>query len=125
MVTERTRFYRDKVNGKFLGVSAGLSDYTGIDAIWIRLGFVITTLMMGWPLIIYFALGMMASKKPAHLYADTQEQQKFWQGVRQSPARSAREVKAKFRDIDRRLAHVEEYYVSSNRQLSAEIEKLR
>ncbi|WP_230291586.1 envelope stress response membrane protein PspC [Croceicoccus sp. Ery5] len=122
--TERTRFYRDKVNGKFLGVSAGLADYTGIDAIWIRLGFLIATITMGWPFFIYIALGIMAPKKPSHLYTDRQEQQ-FWQGVRQSPARTAREVKAKFRDIDRRLAHVEEYYVSGNRQLSNEIEKLR
>lgn len=122
--TERTRFYRDKVNGKFLGVSAGLADYTGIDAIWIRLGFLIATITMGWPFFIYIALGFMAPKKPSHLYTDRQEQQ-FWQGVRQSPARTAREVKARFRDIDRRLAHVEEYYVSGNRQLSNEIEKLR
>ncbi|QNE06379.1 envelope stress response membrane protein PspC [Croceicoccus marinus] len=122
--TERTRFYRDKVNGKFLGVSAGLADYTGIDAIWIRLGFLIATITMGWPILIYIAMGMMAPNKPEHLYTDRKEQQ-FWQGVRQSPTRSAREVKARFRDIDRRLAHVEEYYVSGNRQLSDEIEKLR
>lgn len=122
--TERTRFYRDKVNGKFLGVSAGLADYTGIDAIWIRLGFLIATITMGWPILIYIAMGMMAPNKPQHLYTDRKEQQ-FWQGVRQSPARTAREVKARFRDIDRRLAHVEEYYVSGNRQLSEEIEKLR
>lgn len=122
--TERTRFYRDKVNGKFLGVSAGLADYTGIDAIWIRLGFLIATITMGWPILIYIAMGFMAPNKPSHLYTDRQEQ-RFWQGVRQSPARSAREVKARFRDIDRRLAHVEEYYVSGNRQLSNEIEKLR
>ena len=122
--TERTRFYRDKVNGKFLGVSAGLADYTGIDAIWIRLGFLIATITMGWPILIYIAMGMMAPNKPEHLYTDRKEQQ-FWQGVRQSPARSAREVKARFRDIDRRLAHVEEFYVSGNRQLSDEIEKLR
>ena len=122
--TERTRFYRDKVNGKFLGVSAGLADYTGIDAIWIRLGFLIATITMGWPILIYIAMGMMAPNNPEHLYTDRKEQQ-FWQGVRQSPARTAREVKARFRDIDRRLAHVEEYYVSGNRQLSEEIEKLR
>lgn len=122
--TQHTRFYRDKVNGKFLGVSSGIADYTGIDAIWIRIGFIIATITMGWPLLIYFALGILAPKKPGSMYVDRAEQQ-FWQGVRQSPTRTAREVKARFRDIDRRLAHVEEYYVSGNRQLSAEIEKLR
>ena len=27
----RTRFYRDKRNGKIMGVCAGIADYTGID----------------------------------------------------------------------------------------------
>ena len=123
--TERTRFYRDKVNGKWLGVCSGIADYTGIDSVWIRLAFILSIFMtQGLTLLAYIVLGFLAPNKPAHLYTDRQEQQ-FWQGVRQSPTRSAREVKARFRDIDRRLAHVEEFYVSGNRELSNEIEKLR
>jgi len=76
------------------------------------------------PILAYLAIGMFATAKPAALYTDKQEQQ-FWQGVRQSPSRSAREVRGRLRDIDRRLARVEEHYVSSNRALSAEIESLR
>jgi phage shock protein B len=64
------------------------------------------------------------NKKPKELYVD-QDEQKYWQRVRQSPARTAREVRARFRDIDRRLAEVETYYVTSNPRLSAEIERLR
>lgn len=124
MNSSRTRFYRDSLNGKFLGVCSGIADYTGVDALWVRLGFIILTFAMGWPLFVYIALGMLAPKKPAHLYSDLGEQQ-FWQRVRQSPARTAREVRAQFRDIDRRLADVESYYVSSNPRLSAEIERLR
>ena len=41
------------------------------------------------------------------------------------PKRTAREIRAGFRDIDRRLAEVETYYVTSNPRLSAEIERLR
>ena len=124
MNTPRTRFYRNKAEGKFLGVCAGIADYTGVDALWVRLGFLIAMFTLGWPFFVYFAIGMFAPAKPLALYADKQEEQ-FWQGVRQSPARSAREVRARFRDIDRRLARVEEHYVSGNRALSAEIEKLR
>jgi phage shock protein C len=120
----RTRFYRDKVNGKVMGVCAGIADYTGIDVLWVRLGMVLFTLSTGFGIPLYIAMGLLAEKKPGHLYADRQEQQ-FWQGVRQSPARTAREVRAQFRDIDRRLADVETYYVSSNPRLSAEIERLR
>ncbi len=121
---QRTRFYRDKVNGKVMGVCSGIADYTGIDVLWVRLGFVVLAFSMGWPFLIYFALGFLADKKPPRLYVD-REEQKFWQGVRQSPARTAREVRSTFRDIDRRLAEVEQFYVSGNPRLSAEIEKLR
>ncbi|HUQ13198.1 MAG TPA: envelope stress response membrane protein PspC [Novosphingobium sp.] len=125
MNSPRTRFYRDKVDGKILGVCAGIADYTGVDPIWVRLGAIVLTFMSGGMTIpFYFLIGMLASRKPAHLYGDNQEQ-KFWQRVRQSPARTAREVRASFRDVDRRLAEVETYYVTNNPRLSAEIERLR
>jgi phage shock protein C len=121
----RTRFYRDKVNGKFLGVCAGIADYTGVDVMWVRIGAVLLTLMgSGIVIPAYFVVGFFADKKPAALYGDRQEQ-RFWQGVRQSPTRTARQVRAQFRDIDRRLAEIESYYVSNNPRLSAEIERLR
>lgn len=122
---QRTKFYRDKVNGKFMGVAAGIADYTGVDVLWVRLGLIISTVCgVGFMPLIYLALGFLSDKKPPQLYAD-REEQKFWQGVRQSPARTAREVRSTFRDIDRRLAEVEQFYVSGNPRLSAEIEKLR
>ena len=125
MNSARTRFYRDKANGKWMGVCAGIADYTGVDVLWVRLAFVVTTVCgMGFMPVVYLALGFLSQNKPNSLYADAQEQ-KFWQGVRQSPTRTAREVRAQFRDLDRRLAEVEAFYVSSNPRLSAEIENLR
>jgi phage shock protein C len=124
MNSPRTTLYRDKHNGKLLGVCAGVADYTGIDAFWVRLGVVVLAVSMGWPILAYFVIGFLLSKKPPHLYRDEREQ-KYWQGVRQSPRRTAREIRAAFRDIDRRLAAVESHYVSSNPRLTAEIERLR
>ena len=124
MNSARTKFYRDKQNGKLMGVCAGLADYTGIDAIWWRLFFVVLTLVTGFGIPIYLALGFLSDKKPPHFYVDAQEQQ-YWQRVRQNPTRTAREVRARFRDIDRRLAEVEDHYVTSNARLSSEIERLR
>ena len=121
----RTSFYRDKQNAKLMGICAGIADYTGVNAIWIRLGFIGLVFMTGGGIIpFYFIAGLLANKKPPHLYLDRQEQQ-FWQRVRQSPSRTARDVRASFRDIDRRLADVELYYVSANPRLSDEIERLR
>ncbi|MFN3517594.1 MAG: envelope stress response membrane protein PspC [Novosphingobium sp.] len=125
MNSPRTKFYRDKVNGKLMGVCAGIADYAGVNSLWVRLGFIGLNVMTGFAVLLpYFIIGLLADKKPAHLYSDRQEQQ-FWQGVRQSPTRTAREVRGRLREIDRRLAEVESFYVSSNPRLSAEIERLR
>ncbi len=124
-MTRRTQFYRDKQNGKLSGVCSGIADYTGIDVTWVRLGmFVSFIVTQGVTLLAYIGLTICSPKKPSNLYIDSEEQ-KFWQGVRQSPRRTARDVKSRFREIDRRLADVELYYTSNNRQLSDEIERLR
>lgn len=124
MNSPRTTIYRDKANAKLMGVCSGIAEYTGINVLWIRLGVVALTIGLGWPILAYFAAGFLLSKKPPHLYRDVQEQQ-YWQRVRQSPKRTAREIRANFRDIDRRLAAVETHYVSNNPRLTAEIEQLR
>jgi phage shock protein C len=125
VTSERTTLYRDKQNGKLMGVCAGIADYTGVNVAWIRLGMlVLVGMTSGGILPLYFLAGLALNKKPPHLYVDEQEQ-RYWQRVRQSPQRTAREIRARFRDVDRRLAEVESYYVTSNPRLSAEIERLR
>jgi phage shock protein C len=122
----RTKFYRDKQNGKWMGVCSGIADYTGIDVTLVRIGFVVAIIMgSGAPLLVYLAAGFIAPAKPRELNYDTPDDQKFWQGVRASPRRTVRDVRSKFRDIDRRLADVETYVTSSNNQLSREIDSLR
>ncbi|MGN3975128.1 envelope stress response membrane protein PspC [Tsuneonella sp. SYSU-LHT278] len=125
MNSPRTTLYRDKQNAKLMGVCAGIADYTGVNALWVRLGFIVLLLTIA-PILLpaYFIAGLLLNKKPPHLYGD-QEETKYWQRVRQSPKRTAREIRGKFREIDRRLAEVETYYVTSNPRLNAEIERLR
>jgi phage shock protein C len=125
MNSPRTTFYRDKQNAKLMGICSGIADYTGVNAIWVRLAAVGLVFMTGGGIIpFYFIAGFLANKKPPHLYVDNQQQQ-FWQRVRQSPTRTARDVRASLRDVDRRLADVEAYYVTANPRLSEEIERLR
>ena len=125
MNSPRTTLYRDKHNAKLMGVCSGIADYTGVNALWVRLGFLVLLFTVA-PILLpaYFLAGMLLRKKPPHLYVDKEEQQ-YWQRVRQSPKRTAREIRARFRDVDRRLAEVEHHYVSSNPRLTAEIERLR
>jgi phage shock protein C len=123
----RTKFYVDKRNKKWMGVCAGVADYTGVDITMVRIGVVVLTIMGGfpWTVIAYLIAGWMAPRTPAELYEQNPEDKKFWQQVRTSPRRTVREVRAKFREIDRRLADVETYVTSSNGRLAQEIERLR
>jgi phage shock protein C len=125
MNTPRTTLYRDKINAKLMGVCAGIADYTGVNVRWVRImAFLSIFIFQGITIPAYLIAGLILNKKPTELYVD-KEEQKYWQGVRQNPQRTAREIRARFRDIDRRLANVETHYVSSNPSLTAEIERLR
>ena len=127
MNSPRTRFYLDKQNAKWSGVCAGIADYTGMDVTLVRIGVVLLTILGGfpWTLIAYWIAAWMAPRKPLELYTEDREEQKFWQGVRSNPRRTTRDVRARFREIDRRLADVETYVTSSNNRLAREIEQLR
>ncbi|MCB2085024.1 MAG: envelope stress response membrane protein PspC [Sphingomonadaceae bacterium] len=125
MNSSRTTLYKDPYAKKLMGVCAGIADYTGVNAIWIRLAaLALLPITGGFIIPVYFIMGLLLSKKPPHLYADPQEQ-KYWQRVRQNPKRTAREIRSQMRDVDRRLAEVEAYYVNNNPRLTAEIEQLR
>jgi phage shock protein C len=126
MSASRTKFYLDKQNSKWLGVCAGIADYTGIDVTWVRVGAILFTIVGGfpWTLIAYCLVAWMAQNRPYGLY-EGPEDAKFWQGVRSNTKRSTAEVRSKFRDIDRRLADIEMMYTSRNSRLSDEIDSLR
>ena len=122
----RTKFYRDKRNGTFMGVCAGIADYTGLDVTLVRIMFLGALFMSGGSVLpIYFIAGFIADDKPRELALDDREDQRFWQGVRQSPRRTARDIRSRMRDIDRRLADIESYVTTENRSLAREIEQLR
>ncbi len=126
MTPRHTKFYLDKRNRKWLGVCAGIADYTGLDVTLIRIGTVLLTVLgSGMTIIAYLVAAWLAPTKPSELSHESPEQAKFWQGVRASPARTVRDVRSRFRDIDRRLADVETYVTSSNSRLAREIEQLR
>jgi len=126
MNARRTKYYLDKSNGKWMGVCSGLADYTGIDVLWIRVGVIVLTIMGGfpWTLIAYFVTVWLAEPKPYGLYEDAEEA-RFWQGVRANPSRTARDVRSRFRDIDRRLSDIEVHYTSANSRLAREIDSLK
>ena len=127
MNSPRTKLYKDQQNAKIFGVCAGIADYTGINAFWVRLMTLVSwctpLVMVTFP--IYILMGLLLNRKPEHLYSADPKETQYWQSVRQNPKRTAREIRAKMKDVDRRLANVESFYVTSNPRLTAEIERLR
>ena len=122
----RTRFYRDKRHGKVMGICAGIADYTGFDVTLVRICMLAAFFLSSGSIVpIYFIAGWITPNKPHELELADTEQQRFWQGVRASPTRTARDIRSRFRDIDRRLADIESYVTTENRSLAREIEQLR
>jgi phage shock protein C len=122
----RTKFYLDKRHKKFMGVCSGIADYTGFDVTLIRIMMVAAVLMSSGAILpLYFITGWVADDQPRELRSDDREEQRFWQGVRASPAQSARDIRSRMRSIDRRLADIESYVTTENRSLAREIEQLR
>ena len=58
------RFLLNRREGKIMGVAAGLADWTGIDALIIRLGLVAALLVTGPVVVLFYVLtGWLASAR--------------------------------------------------------------
>ncbi len=58
------RFVLNREQSKVMGVAAGLADYTGVDALLIRLGMIALTLVTGPVMILLYILtGWLAADR--------------------------------------------------------------
>jgi len=58
------RFLLNRSDGKLMGVAAGLADWTGVDALIIRLGLVAALLVTGPVVVLFYVLtGWLASER--------------------------------------------------------------
>ena len=110
------RFEVDRSEAKLMGVCAGLARAMGIDPTIVRIGFVVATLVGGWPwtVIAYVALGVFGQPGPARI-----------RGRSRSRRESLADAPYEGRDFDRRLAEIDSYVASPNSRLAREIEDLR
>ena len=54
-------FHLDKANAKVFGVCSGLANWSGVDAMAWRIGFVAAVLLgVGFPILIYLAIALIA-----------------------------------------------------------------
>ncbi|RZJ99211.1 MAG: PspC domain-containing protein [Novosphingobium sp.] len=110
----RRKFYLNKRDGKLMGVCAGLADYTGIDALWIRIATLVLFLAgVGSLLLVYLLIGFVANPRPAELEDRYDRHSSFGAS------------RTDWRDGGSPLGDVETYYSASNPRLSREIDGLR
>ena len=61
-----TPFRLDKVNGKLMGVCAGVANYTGLETLWVRVFFLTGTVFgFGSLAFLYLIIGLLADKHTA------------------------------------------------------------
>ena len=53
------RLFREPQRGLIAGVAAGLANYLNVDAVFVRLGFVVLTLLWGWGAVLYLVLWLI------------------------------------------------------------------
>jgi phage shock protein C len=110
----RGRFEVDRTEGKFLGVCAGLANYTGIDATLIRVGLIVVTVMGAFPwTLIAYGIAAFVGRERSHREP----------GYNRVAVRE--ESRERMRNLDLRMQAIETYVTSSNSRLAREIEELR
>jgi phage shock protein C len=110
----RGRFAVDREHGKIFGVCAGIANHTGVDVTLVRAGFIIVTLMGGWPwTLVAYGIAAFAGRRPAR------------SGGSYNRLATREESQDRLRSLDLRMQAVETYVTSSNSSLAREIEELR
>ena len=123
-MTRHTCLYRDPEHGILLGVCAGVAEYFGIRRCVVRIGAIFSLMVFSLPTLFAYAIaGFLLPQKPARLYASDSEAS-FWRGVRVAPERTARDLRHRFRELERRLRALEAYITSKEFALRREIDGL-
>lgn len=118
------KLYLDKQKAKVSGVCAGVADYFGIDPMVVRIATVLIGLFGGGLIFLgYILLAIFLDAKPVDMF-ESKKEGDFWKSVRTEPSSTVRDVRHKFRDIERRLRMAEAHVTSPSYNLHREINDL-
>jgi phage shock protein C len=99
--------YRDTRKAKVAGVCAGLAAYLDIRVKFIRIGLILGLVFFFVPVsIAYVVLALVLKPMPEQMF-QSEAEERFWRGVTASPNRTAGDLRARFRSLDRRLSEIE------------------
>jgi len=128
----RKQFRRNKIDGVMGGVCAGISDYSGLDLVIVRILAVVFFLVAG-PIALFVYCGFWVfapSDKRAPYrrdYRQARRAQRKHQEDPSEPLRTAtnyRTVRGKFRSLEERLQDLEKSITSSEWQLRRDFRDL-
>lgn len=144
--TSPSRLYRDADRAMLGGVCAGLASYFGLNLRVTRfLAFVAFLVAMPFAVFGYLAAVLLIPAESRHDYGDKRSSRGCWRRRRKSRARRAREtrraerseaareipagptikdVRERYRSLDKRLAELEKQVTSPRFQLEQEFRKL-
>ncbi len=123
---------RNKIDGVFGGVCAGIGDYIGLDPVITRVLFVLLVVFTGFPFFIYFLLWIFIPSDNRAPYR--REYREAWKARKaktstssnERPVRTAsfRDVKSKFRSLETRMQDLERSITSKEWQLRRDFRDL-
>ncbi|HKJ74450.1 MAG TPA: envelope stress response membrane protein PspC [Alphaproteobacteria bacterium] len=119
------KIYKNRREGRWCGVCAGLGEYFGIDPTILRVALILLSIFgFFFPVIIsYFILCWVLEDKPDYLYENPREDA-FWREARTRPDYTRVDLARRFRDIEKRARAVEAYITSKQYRLNKEINDL-
>ncbi len=128
-VDYKKKLYRNKKDGKFLGVCAGLADYLEVDVSLVRIVVVLTSLIPGsFVPLAYFIAFFILDKKPKNRFQEKNPAyEKIQETLDESKVFSRSSFKScsrKFSGLHERLSRIEAYVTSNRFKLDREFRNI-
>lgn len=123
MVRHRQRFYLDKENAKLAGVCAGIADHFDWNVKFIRLGWIVATVL--WPpmmIVGYVLIAWLADPKPHAGFSRSDVGTSADIPTPPQPLhRRLSEAKSRFDRLEKRLRTIESVVTSREFQMDSEL----
>ena len=104
--------YRSR-DGAIFGVCKGLSRYFDFSVFWVRFIAVLILLLSGlWPAVgIYIIAALVMRSEPVRSF-ENQDEQDFYDTYMDSRRRTARQLRRRYENLDRRIRRMEDRVTS-------------
>ncbi len=102
------RLCRSRRSGRIFGVCAGIADYFGMRRGLVRAAAIVGLIFFPWIVgTAYVALAFILPQRPATVPEPPREEAAFWRDVTNKPTDTFAALKARFRELEERLAGLE------------------